>query len=83
MAALIDVPADDVPDAGAALDIEVALPTATVTVSGSVLQTWPARDGHTLRVEFAGMPDASQEKLARYVFQIQREELARRRETRR
>ena len=82
MAAIVNMPDDDAPDAGDALDIEVGLPAATIAVTGAVLQTWPGSDGRTVRVEFAEMPEASREKLARYVFQIQREELARRREAR-
>jgi hypothetical protein len=81
MAAIVDVP-DDAPVAGNDVDIEVALPGATVAVTGAVLQAWPDKDGHTLRVEFAEMPDVSRQKLASHVFQIQREELARRREAR-
>ena len=81
MAAIIDVP-DDAPEAGDDLDIEIALPDGTIAMTGAVLQTWPGRDGHTFRVEFGKVPDASREKLARHVFQIQREELARRREAR-
>ena len=78
----MDVPADDAPEPGDDLDIELDLPAGTVAVAGAVLQTWPAKDGHPVRVEFAEMPDASRERLARYVFQVQREELARRREAR-
>jgi hypothetical protein len=81
MAAIIEVP-DDAPEAGDDLDIELALPAATIAVTGAVLQAGRGRDGQTLRVEFAGMPDVSRERLARHVFQIQREELARRREAR-
>ena len=80
MAAVVNVPAEDVPDAGDKIEVEIDLPTATVAATGAVLQTWPAREGHTVRVEFAELPDASREKVARYVFQVQREELARRRE---
>jgi len=79
MAAIMDIP-DDPLEVGDDLDIEVALPDRAIAVIGAVLQTWPGSDGHTLRVEFAEMPDASREKLARHVFQVQREELARRRE---
>ena len=43
-----------------------------------VVGRYLTREG--FRVEFAELPDASREKVARYVFQVQREELARRRE---
>jgi len=79
MAAVFGTPLNEAPAVGAELDIEIGLPAGTITVAGTVLQAQQSQPGHDLRTAFAAMPEGTRGRLAGYVFQVQREKLARER----
>jgi PilZ domain len=79
MAAIIGVPPEEVPAPGDTIDVELDLDAEPVALTGVVQQARPGEDRHTLRVAFGEMPEVCRQRISRHVFQVQREELARRR----
>jgi hypothetical protein len=79
MSASFEAPNDELFGLDETVDIELGVPGGLLTLTGKVFEVIGDETSSSLRVGFFGAEESCLERLAEYVFKLQREELARRR----
>jgi hypothetical protein len=79
MSADFDVRDDELTGGDEAIELELGLPSGGLTLTGTLFEVTGDEAGSHARIGFSGAEESALERLAEYVFQVQREELARRR----